>query len=313
MVKGELATLKPLKILFIGNSYSQDTFTPLAEVFYAEGKTDYVFGLCFEGGSSAQRHAENITNNYARYEYYESKPNSTGAYSTPFGTRASGDSVRVTMDKILQQQDWDYVFIQTSPAEYVDNTMFASERDQIATHVKELRPNAKIGYSCSWLAPYSDDKTRLQNCTGNNKVWYDAMVAKAGTDTEAHYQMLYNAITQNILTDTTYSTVLPACTPVAYASRTVGMGSDELYRDLVHLSDFGRVLVAYMFYAQLMKDLKNMTALSAISLKKYNQTLSEETLALTAENKAAILNSVNYALQTPWTLPTKIAPQSSEV
>ena len=63
MVKGELATLKPLKILFIGNSHSQDTFIPLAEVFYAEGQTDYVFGLCKRDGSTIQDHIDLITGN----------------------------------------------------------------------------------------------------------------------------------------------------------------------------------------------------------------------------------------------------------
>ena len=124
MVKGELSKPLTTNILFIGNSHSQDTFMPFAEVFNAEGENNFVFGLCKKEGSSAKDHSKNIQNNIADYHYYESTPNDKGTYSNPFGRDDDGKLTRVTMDKILTAQNWDYVFIQSCPGDYVDDTVF---------------------------------------------------------------------------------------------------------------------------------------------------------------------------------------------
>ena len=307
MVKGELATLKPLKILFIGNSHSQDTFIPLAEVFYAEGQTDYVFGLCKRDGSTIQDHVDLITGNVADYKYYESTPNSSGTYSNPFGREPDDSLTRVTMDTALKCHDWDYVFIQSSPIDLLDETVFAAQRQQVVNYIKEFVPNAKIGYSCSWLAPYSDSKDKLQSLTGGAKEWYDAIVTKCGEDTANQYRCLYGSAIENILTDNTYSIVTSLCTPVYYANQVLGVSSDILYRDVLHMSSLGRVLVGYTFYAQLMQAFGKIESLDTIKLDKYNIA----NYGLTEEYKSIITNSVNYTLQNPWAMLSESATQNS--
>ena len=301
MTKGALAELITTKILFIGNSHSQDTFMPLAEVFNAEGKNNFVFGVCKKEGGSVQDHASNIRNSVADYHYYESTPNDKGTYSNPFGRDDDGKLTRVTMDKVLTAQKWDYVFIQSCPGDYLDDTVFASDRDVVENYVKQYLPEAKICYSGSWLAPYSDDITKLQSLTGTNKQWYEANVAKGGVETAGQYRVIYDAVNQNLIPDTSYALVADVCTPVYYANQILGVGSDSLYRDTLHMGTLGRILVGYAFYTQFMKAFEGLTSFNSISLDKYVLGNYE----LTAEDKAMMLESVNYTLQNPWVMPTQ--------
>jgi hypothetical protein len=303
MTKGDLAALKtnPTKVLFIGNSHAQDIFAPLAEVFYAEGQTDFTLGLCMKNGASAQQHADNIANNSASYAYYESIPNQSGSFSRPL------TSSTVTIDQVLQQHSWDYVFIQSVPLDLIDDTIVSSARKQITDHITNMLPNANIGYSCAWIAPYSDDKSTLESLTGTVKEWHDAYVAKGCETAADYYTVITNSVTKNLLTDKTYSMVIDCCTPIYYLNQILTINSNSLYRDTLHLKPAGRVFAAYAFYAQFMKALGKLDTLDSVNLEKYVL----EGLSLTAAGKKNLLESVNYTLQNPWVLPTERMNQNN--
>lgn len=295
------------KILFIGNSFSQDVFMPLSEIFYTEGHTNYLFGLCKKEGSSAPDHANNIANGVADYHYYESTANNKGTYSNPFGRDDSGSLKRVAMDQILKEHNWDYVFIQSGPPDFISDTVSKDDRQKIANYIRKLAPGAKIGYSCSWLAPHSDDESKLQSLTGIAKTWYEAYVAKAGKEAKGRWKLIYDAVKDNILTDGTYRMIASFTTPVYYANQILGKSSDALYRDTLHMGALGRVLVGYTFYAQFMQTFRDLDALSDVGLKKY--VLGNYTI--TSADKNMILESVNYTLQSPWIMPTKRVEQNN--
>lgn len=293
---------KTTKVLFIGNSHSQDTFMPFSEVFRAEGQVDYLFGLCKKEGSSVQDHSNNILNKVADYAYYESTPTSQESYTNPFGKDdVDGELVRVTIDRVLKQHEWDYVFIQLSPFDLADDTVFATDRKVIVNRIKDIQPNAKVGYACPWLAPYDDDITKMETLDGPRKTWYDAMVAKGGTTAAGQYGMFCNAIKNNILNDSSCSMISAAGSSVYYANQILKVGSNVLYRDVLHLSKgLGRLLAAYTVYAQLMQASGKISSLSEIKLDDY--VLGSYTL--TSANKNMILESINYILQNPWVVPT---------
>ena len=62
-----------LKILAIGNSFSNDTTECLYDIAQAEGLTDIVIGRLFFGSCSLQRHAKNAKTGKAEYTYYKNK------------------------------------------------------------------------------------------------------------------------------------------------------------------------------------------------------------------------------------------------
>lgn len=282
---------KITKILFIGNSHARDIFMPSIEVFRAEGQFDYVLGLCMKGGASVTTHADSLTNNIENYAYYESHPNIAGEYIEPQYT---------TIRKALMQHKWDYVFIQGNPLDLTDSTIHTAERQTIATYIKRFLPDAKICYSCSWLAPYSDDKATLQSLTGTEKTWYAANVAKFGDTPEKQYTGICNNIKNNIITDSTYSMVLDTGTAIYYASQILGVSSDVLYEDVLHLKKgLGRVIAGYAFYTQFMQKFGQLETLSTVKLIEYFKA----NYSLTEADKNTILESVNYALQNPLTVP----------
>lgn len=293
---------KTTKVLFIGNSHSQDTFMPCSEVFRAENQVNYLFGLCRKEGSSIQDHSNAIQNKATDYTYFESTPTSQESYINPFGKDdVDGELVKVTMDRVLKQHEWDYVFIQLSPLDLADDTVFATDRKVIVNRIKDLQPNAKIGYACPWLAPYDDDITKMDALDGPRKIWYEAMVAKGGTTAAGQYGMFCNAIKNNILNDKSCSMISAAGSSVYYANQILKVGSNVLYRDVLHLSKgLGRLLAAYTVYAQLMQASGKISSLSAIKLDDY--VLGSYTL--TSANKNMILESINYILQNPWVVPT---------
>ena len=64
-------SLKELKILSIGNSFSVDTMRHIPDIALALGVEKICFGNLFIGGCSINRHYSNIQNNAAEYVYYK--------------------------------------------------------------------------------------------------------------------------------------------------------------------------------------------------------------------------------------------------
>ena len=78
-----------------------------------------------------------------------------------------------------------------------------------------------------------------------------------------------------------------------------------MYRDYTHKSDYGRVMVSYMWYAILtgqteMTQLQYTTVPANMRQKKFVQYGD---LVLTDEQIQIILQSVNYALENPYKMP----------
>ena len=89
-----------LRILAIGNSFSQDAVEQyLYELFAASGKK-VIIGNLYIGGCSLERHYNNINNDAAAYEYRKivdgQKTNSKG----------------VKISTVLAEEPWDYISLQ---------------------------------------------------------------------------------------------------------------------------------------------------------------------------------------------------------
>lgn len=84
----------------------------------------------------------------------------------------------------------------------------------------------------------------------------------------------------------------------------------DLYRDYTHLSDFGRLIVAYQIYAQLF-GLEELTQVNVNLIEDHMRATSREKafgdLEITEAHKAAIIASVNYALKNPNQAPAQTA------
>ncbi|MBR2311160.1 MAG: DUF4886 domain-containing protein [Oscillospiraceae bacterium] len=126
---------------------------------------------------------------------------------------------------------------------------------------------------------------------------------------ENNRQVMYNNIVSNVhnyvvgkeVHNIGMDDVMPNATAIQYAIEWMGMHEQDMYRDYTHVSDLGRLTVAYLYYAKL-------TGKTAIGDPKYtlvSQTLenSRQTLGYAkdyTQYSDVIKNSVNFALADPY-------------
>ena len=137
-----------------------------------------------------------------------------------------------------------------------------------------------------------------------------------GGSRNKYYDALCANFVKHIETNPEYDLVFHTGTALQYASETYGVPEADpkrnydLYRDYVHLSDFGRLLVAYQLYAQIYGLKKLGDVKVQVIEEKYRATKREQEfgeLKITKKHKAAIIASVNWALENPYKVPPQTA------
>ena len=103
--------------------------------------------------------------------------------------------------------------------------------------------------------------------------------------------------------------VMPAATAVQYALERCGMpengkrvmgGADKaMYRDYTHMSDYGRLMVAYLWYAELTGKTEITEVNYTTVLEEMRTTKNYGDLVLDQEQIDVIIESVNFALKNP--------------
>ena len=86
----------------------------------------------------------------------------------------------------------------------------------------------------------------------------------------------------------------------------LGVPQLELWRDYTHLSDYGRLISAYTFYAQLTGRKVTDIKLDKIPASlRHRYTRGEGDMLITEEMKQVVIHAANSALEDPWTVPAK--------
>ena len=288
---------KALKILILGNSASNDIFFQLGRVFKAQGfGKPYVLGFLYHSGCQFQQHVGYFTQNEYAYDYYKTSD------TTYQRVRPS------TMEYALRDEPWDIVFLQPGGTEDILHSDFQRDsRRKIEAYVNENVPNAhEFGFHLRCPNP-NDPEIWGEGWPVHPPEGYREKLTKCyGFDPENQFRMTVEACKANILTDPTYKHCICTGAGMFYAQKVLGVPQTSLYRDYTHLHDFGRVLTAYCFYAQLMGepiDEVKLDLVPATSRQKRYQ--AEGDLVLTSEQKRIIKESANYALEHPWDPITK--------
>ena len=103
--------------------------------------------------------------------------------------------------------------------------------------------------------------------------------------------------------------LMNSATPIHYALTVLGREQLDLYRDYTHMSDYGRLICAYQWYAQLM-GLEEITEVNMDTIPtnlKHNNSkfpvLTNGVYPVTQDMKEDLIESVNWALKNPWNMP----------
>lgn len=137
-----------LKLLSIGNSFSQDAQRYLGGVVRAVGKKIFNQNL-YVAGCSLERHAHNLEHDIAEYSL-EQDGASTG--------------VLISIDRALRSYDWDIVTLQQASKLSFDFTTYQPYLSILAEYVRTICPHAKLMIHQTWA--YEEDSERLHHKVG---------------------------------------------------------------------------------------------------------------------------------------------------
>ena len=249
-----------LKILTIGNSFSDDTMQYVYEIAQSLGINEVYLGNLYIGGCSLDTHASNAASDAPAYEY---RVNSNGAWITTKSYK---------MSDAIASCDWDFVSLQqASGSSGIASTY--SKLDYCVEYVKSKLPataHAKIVWNMTWA--YQQNSTHGE-------------FSKYGNSQAVMYSKIVETVQNRVLANTNISAVIPNGTAIQNA-RTSWLG-DTLTRDGYHLTlDTGRYIAG----------LTLVHALTGLSLENIGYAPS----GVSAEIKAIAVESAVNAVGTPY-------------
>ena len=206
-----------IKILAIGNSFSDNAMNYLYPVLEAFGAKEIILGNMYIGGCSVDTHYKNMMNQSKSYTY---RKNTTGTFV---------NKNSVALDQALKDEEWDYItFQQASDFSGVIDSYKDNQLNELALWAKEgaLNPDVKIGWHMTWA--YQANSTH-------------SAFPKYNKDQNIMYQSIVSCVQQAIKTNDNFDFIIPAGTAVQNA-RTSYMG-DTLTADGYHLNTFGEYII----------------------------------------------------------------------
>ena len=213
---------KTLKILTIGNSFSDDTMQYVYQIAKSAGVEKISLGNLYIGGCSLDTHASNARADKGAYEY---RTNTSGSWSTV---------KEYKMSTAIKSQNWDFISLQQASGVSGIESSYA-ELSYLIGYVKGLCPDAKIVWNMTWAYQQDSTHSSFPKYNSNQTTMYNAIV---------------NAVAKKIRVRDDIFAVSPTGTAIQNA-RTSYVG-DKLTRDGYHLSyDFGRYIAGLTFFSQL--------------------------------------------------------------
>ena len=223
---GTYAQQKTVRILAIGNSFSQDAVEQyLHELAEAEGIST-IIGNMFIGGCSLERHVKNARDNAPAYAYRK--------IGTDGKKREKG---KMSLEAVLADEDWDYVSLQqASPFSGMYETYEASLPELIEYVKARLPKKTKLMLHQTWAYASTSKHSGFKNYNCNQLTMYQAIADAVKKAAKANKIKI----------------VIPSGTAIQNA-RTSFIG-DHLNRDGYHLDvKVGRYTAACTWFERIFK------------------------------------------------------------
>lgn len=223
---GVYAQQKTVRILAIGNSFSQDAVEQyLYELAEAEGIST-IIGNMFIGGCSLERHVKNARDNAPAYAYRK--------IGTDGKKREKG---KMSLETVLADEAWDYVSLQqASPFSGMYETYEASLPELIEYVKARLPKKTKLMLHQTWAYASTSKHSGFKNYNCNQLTMYQAIADAVKKAAKANKIKI----------------VIPSGTAIQNA-RTSFIG-DHLNRDGYHLDvKIGRYTAACTWFERIFK------------------------------------------------------------
>lgn len=208
-----------LKILAIGNSFSDDAMEYVYQVAKDAGVQKVKLGNMFIGGCTLATHLSNAKNNRGAYDF---RTNTSGTWSTKGGT---------SIKTAVESDNWDFItFQQASGYSGIADTY--DDLNELISIVEPLAPSARFAWHMTWAYK-----------TGSGH----ADFPKYNRDQMTMYNAIVGAVNDKILTNDKIEIVIPSGTSIQNV-RTSFIG--DMTRDGYHLSTGLGRYIASMTYVK---------------------------------------------------------------
>lgn len=322
-----------LKVLLIGHSLGLDSGYFFPEVYKETTGKEVVVGMIYHSGCRLNQHVYYINNNIKQYAYYE--------YDTRVDTnwrradaRASEDAamtfhavepsaandtlindgvIGVTMKDGITRADWDIVIMQAGvfdaagkqdDANYAVNTTadIRTIQQYVLDNDIEKRSVPEFGWNITWASPSSDasfwdsSENYVQVYIRHNTNFY----WQYGKDANDMYADIASVYANDVAAAYDWDYLMPSGTAL-HNCKSV-MADEDLYRDVIHTNDFGRLMAAYIWTCQIegitMDDIPEITSIYS-QLRYYAADRRSGDYALNSSEQAILRKAVNAALANP--------------
>ena len=286
---------KVLKVLSIGNSHSEDSMWLFQEVLRTEMPELEVMIVELVYSAAMPEHLSNATDGVAVYSYCV---NTDGEWVI---------TENYTVEQALKAEMWDYVIINES-SRYLglEHMMNKGVLESFVRYIQGQMENPfRLIYNWTWSAPTDEAFYAPTWEPQPPGTFRQVFTRDYGFDREQHYNKMQKMILKYVQPNENFYEIYHSATAIQYATEVMKVPQTELYRDYTHLSDYGRLYIGYLFYAQIM-DLESISEVNVdvipAKLRHWRYKKAGD-VTLTDQQKHWIVDAVNYTLKNPLQMP----------
>lgn len=158
-------TTVPLKVLAIGNSFSEDAVENyLYELVEAAGKK-IIIGNLYIGGASVAQHEKNSRENRSVYDYRKIE-----------NKYVFSNSLNYSIADGLADEDWDYISIQQVSPNSGRYEVTMEHLPQVLAYIQNHAPKAKILWHQTWAYQHDSTHSGFANYDRSQEKMYTAIL-----------------------------------------------------------------------------------------------------------------------------------------
>lgn len=223
-------SLKTIKILSIGNSFSQDMVYYLYDIANSAG-INIIVGNLYSSGCSLERHYTYALKNEKAYSYYKwTSPNMI--------TKED-----YTMSDAVLDEEWDYITFQQSSENSGIYSTYQPYLNNLIAYVKSmaLNPDVKLALNMTWAYSYKSTNDSFIRYSRDQRIMYDSII-------NAYKQASY---------DTGIDIIIPCGTAIqnARTNKYLKAVGNELTSDGYHLNPgIGRYIAGLALFETIIKE-----------------------------------------------------------
>ena len=277
-----------LKILGIGNSYTQDTMWILGEVYKAQKNQNVELGVAYYSGCRLDQHVKFYNSNEAVYQY-----NHWDAASGKWVSTSN-----MTLKEIIDATDWDLVSMQQGSGTSGVESTYNSDIQTIQGFVKStLGYTPTFFWNMTWSYPEVDIPT--DNYTPDNAPNSNNFKNYYNSDQVYMYSMICQTVQNKIVPDSTFQWIMPVGTAVQNA-KSSSLTDYDLYRDYTHLNDYCRLMAAYVWFSRIEGEVPQQFLLDRVPAAVKKSYTGTGDMVLTELQFNILQESVRNACATPF-------------